>query len=81
MQKQYYFTKHVLNRMKLRLVTKKQVIDCIEKPQISEKKEDLWIAKKIQKDGRLLMVVFDRKTRNIISIITVIKTSKINKYL
>ena len=67
--------------MKLRSVTERQVIDCIENPQTSQKKDAVQIVKKIQKDGRLLMVIYDYKMNNIISIITAIKTSKIHKYL
>ena len=67
--------------MKLRSITKQQVVDCVENPQVSQKEGGVQIAKKIQKDRRLLMVIYDRKTNNIISIITAIKTSKIHKYL
>ena len=81
MKHQYHFTKHVLDRMRLRSITERQVVDCIENPQVSQQKDIVYVAKKIQKDGRLLMVIYDHETSNIISIITAIKTSKINKYL
>ncbi|MFH1546521.1 MAG: DUF4258 domain-containing protein [Patescibacteria group bacterium] len=81
MKYRYYFTKHVLSRMRLRLITERQVVDCIENPQVSQKEGAVQIAKKIQKDRRLLMVIYDHKTNNIVSIITAIKTSKIHKYL
>lgn len=67
--------------MRIRSVTQKQVINCIEKPDVFEKQEDVYVAKKLQKDKKLLMVVYDKKIGRIISVITVIKTSKIHKYL
>jgi len=71
----------MLDRVRLRSITEQEVIDCIKNPQISQSKGDVRVAKKIQKDRRLLMVIYDYKTSNIISIITAIKTSKIHKYL
>ncbi len=73
------FTKHVLERMKIRGITKEEIVDTINNPEkeINDTFGNI-IAHKVKK--KYLLRVFYYKRENSKIIITAYKTSKIDKY-
>jgi uncharacterized DUF497 family protein len=82
---QIRFTKHAEERMKERGLTRRKIIDAFAHPdklQASSKTNNRFLIKKItrgEKRNHLLLIVFEKKQYEIV-VITVIDTSKIDKY-
>ncbi|MBI2465911.1 MAG: DUF4258 domain-containing protein [Candidatus Sungbacteria bacterium] len=81
----FEFSPHAQKRIKERSISKKLVTNALEFPtRISSDKHGRQLVKKLytdKKKARRLLLVAIEITGNIIKIITVIDTSKINKYL
>jgi hypothetical protein len=73
------FTRHALDRMKERFVSRTQVNDALHSPDKLDQNRECFVAKKISAGQRLLLVFF-KKELDIVIVITVIETSKLNKY-
>jgi len=74
------FTKHALERMKIRSITKEEIIDTINNP--DKKTNDSFgniIVQKVEK--KFLLRVFYYIEENSKIVITAYKTSKLTKYL
>ena len=80
----YFFTRHALERMKERSISKKMIDSAFVKPtKVLYDDSDRILIKKLYKKrrvGRLLMVV-GKLEKGDFKIITIIETSKIKKYL
>ena len=74
------FTKHALERMKIRGITKEEIIDAIHNPE-KELKDSFGniIAHKLKKKILLRIFYYNKEGSKIV--ITAYKTSKIDKYL
>lgn len=81
------FSSHALKRIKERFISRSIVINALRNPDRLEKSTknlNRFLAKKIYfnkhfRKEHLLMIVYEEN--NIIKIVTIIDTSKINKYL
>ena len=74
------FSGHALKRMKQRKVTEEEISETLANPDKTGTKEDTSIAMKLRKNGHILIVIYTA-TKNTHKIITVIDTSKVDKYL
>jgi len=74
------FTKHALERMKIRSITKEEIIDTINNPekQLSDSFGNI-IVQKVKKNYLLRVFYYNEENSKIV--ITAYKTSKIDKYL
>lgn len=85
---QVQFSKHARQRMQERFISQSTICETINRPQKleqSQKNRQIFIAKKIYYNEKLaknhlLMVIYQIEV-SVISVITIIDTSKINKYL
>ena len=73
------FTKHALERMKIRGITKEEVIDAITNPEkeLTDSQGNL-IAHKVKKNYLLRVFYYSEEESKIV--VTAYKTSKIDKY-
>ncbi len=75
-------TNHARLRAAQREVSFEQIVDCITNPdQISEEADDKLRYKKLQYSGTHLLLCYTVNQQGDIVVVTVIKTSKIGKYL
>lgn len=74
------FSSHALVRMAEREITEKEVRTALESPHKTGRKDDAALAMKVRANGHLLLIVY-RETSEYTFIITVIDTSKVDKYL
>ncbi len=77
---QIIFSHHAIWRMAERSITRKEVIETLFWPDKVDKRNDTEAAIKKTKDDQLLIVIY-KEGQNSKKIITVIKTSKLKKYL
>ena len=74
------FTKHALERMKVREITKEDIIGAINNPEkIIQDAHGIFIAQQVKKKYLLRVFYYTQKNSNIV--ITAYKTSKLNKYI
>ncbi len=74
------YSMHSLERMKEREITKNEVYDTILSPKKTVRKGATQMSMRIRPNGHLLIVVYTFAI-DTYKIITVIDTSKVNKYL
>lgn len=74
------FSKHAKIRMTERKITKQEVTETILNPEKSGKQQDKHFAMKTRKNGQLLITYYIDKQKTV-HVVTVISTSKVNKYL
>lgn len=70
---------HTLCRIKERGITKNEIIETLTNPQKSAEQSTTKTAMRLRKNGHLLIVIY-HENQNIKKIITVIDTSKVQKY-
>lgn len=79
-----HFTEHAKERMIERAISEKRIALTLEKPtKVSMDKHGRYLIKKLYRKNekiRLLLIVAER-IGHVISIVTVIETSKVKKYL
>ena len=79
----YYITDHAKDQMKLRGISCEEVVNCLKKPgqTVSAEKGRTVYQKIMPLNGKthLLRIVVEEE-RNILNVITVYKTSKVDKY-
>lgn len=78
----FVFSKHALEQMKLRQISRSIVEEILEKPQQIIKENNIWIYQSIvfKKRKNYLIRIFINHKKKPNVVITVYKTSKINKY-
>lgn len=79
------YTKHAMARMRERSISKEAIERAIQQPdklQASTKSSGRFIAKKIWRggDGKHVLLIIFEHDRDCVKIVTVIDTSKIEKY-
>lgn len=74
------FTKHALDRMEERDISKTEVYDCFRNPDRSCKKDGKVLSMKLRQNAQVLIVVYEQK-KSIKVVISVISSSNIRKYL
>ena len=77
---QIQFTYHALERLQERKIAKKEIRKTISQPDKKATKNEVQIAMKLRKNRHLLIVVYT-EVKSICKIITIIDTSKVQKYL
>lgn len=74
------FTKHALERMKIRGITKEEIIETINNPdKLTQDAQGNFIVQKVKKKSLLRVFYYTQKKSNMV--ITAYKTSKMDKYL
>jgi len=74
------FTKHALERMKIRGITREEIIEIINNPdKLTQDNHGNFIAQKAKKKYLLRVFYYTQENSNIV--ITAYKTSKMDKYL
>lgn len=69
-------------RAQMRKVTFEEIVECITNPDaISLETEDKKCYKKLQNQNQYLLLCYTSDQAGTITVVTVIKTSKIDKYL
>ncbi len=74
------FSRHAIQRMTERQVSKREVQNALINPDKLTEKSGNFLSIKLRMNGHLLLVSY-KITEDIVKVITVIDTSKINKYL
>ena len=78
-----HFTKHTKERMAERAISEKRILVALKKPTRVLKDDGRYLIKKLYKKKgkpRLLLIAIER-TKQAMTVITVIDTSKVRKYL
>jgi hypothetical protein len=76
----YIFSKHALQQMELRNISKRVVEDVILTPQQIRNEGDKKVYQSVVENGKYLIRIFVNHKKKPRVIITVYKTTKINKY-
>jgi hypothetical protein len=77
----FVFSKHALEQMELRSISKSIVEEILANPGQVKIEEDNKVYQSVVEKGRYLIRIFVNDKRSPKTVITVYKTSKINKYL
>ena len=75
------FTHHAMKRIEQRNISLSEVIECLSLPDKMVKKEDVVIFYKLSIDGKYMVFLICSIEKKECRIITVIKTSQVNRYL
>ena len=76
----FYFSKHALEQMKLRGISKKMVEEMLANPNEIKEENNKKVYQSLVEHGKYLIRCIVNHRKNPQTIITVYKTSKINKY-
>lgn len=73
------FSQHALQRLRERGLSRKEVIHAVRRPDKIGRKGSTWVAAKLRRNNHVLIIVYTETDS--LHIITVIDTSKVDKYL